>query len=222
MSSLPERLAHWEGSPPPELFGDPIWRLPAYRIALFLVDIVRGDVSILARRSAPSHTYSQLERAVDSIGVNIAEGYSRFSGRERARYFEIALGSAREAREWYRRCSRWLGASEALDRALLLTRVIKILTVAVPRERAGASETRMRKWAKASGLASEERQPPSSSSSKQHQFQQAAISNPPVSPNRPAPRPPLHEAFHEVDPAEPGEGGRPGARNALRGGREVG
>jgi hypothetical protein len=39
----------------------------------------------MLRASAPAHITGQLERAVDSIGVNIAEGYSRYSGKERAR-----------------------------------------------------------------------------------------------------------------------------------------
>ena len=99
----------------------------------------------MLRASAPAHITGQLERAVDSIGVNIAEGYSRYSGKERARFYEIALGSAREAREWYRRSAMWVGGDAALERARLLTRVIKILLVAVPQERAGASADRIRK-----------------------------------------------------------------------------
>ena len=144
MTVLSERFQEWESSPPSDLFGDPIWRLPAYRIALFLADVVREDVLALIRDGAPAHLYSQLDRAVGSIGANIVEGYARFSGRERARYYEIALGSAREARHWYRGTQTWLG-SAAEERGALLTRAIKILTVAIPRERQGESEQRMQR-----------------------------------------------------------------------------
>ena len=145
MPSLRDQFADFEQSPPPELFGDPIWRLPAYRIALFLSDIAQADARLLTSSSCPPHIPVQLQRAVDSIGVNIAEGYSRFSGRERARYYEIALGSTREAREWYRRSMSWLGQSAALERGYLLTRAIKILVTAIPQERTGSSEDRIRR-----------------------------------------------------------------------------
>jgi four helix bundle protein len=121
-----------------------MWRLPAFRIALFLAGIARRDVKLLLRTGAPRHTIDQLERSVSSIKANISEGYSKFSGKERARYYETALCSAREAREWYRDVGSWLGRSAAEERGMLLTRVIKILTVAIPEEREGASETRIR------------------------------------------------------------------------------
>jgi four helix bundle protein len=145
MSTLHEQFAAFERSTPPELFGDPIWRLPAYRIATFLSEVARLDSTALMRSQCPAHIPSQLQRAVDSIGVNITEGYSRFSGKERARYYEMALGSTREARDWYRRAVPWLGESEALERAYLLTRAIKILVYAIPKEREGSSEDRIRK-----------------------------------------------------------------------------
>lgn len=143
MPTLQEQPEAFEATPPEDLAGDPIWRLPACRIALFLSQLVADDLRELAQRAVQSHVPAQLERFVDSIGVNIAEGYSRYSGNERARYYEIALGSAREARELYRRCGRWLGTDGTRERGLLLTRVIGILSSAVPRERAGESEARI-------------------------------------------------------------------------------
>jgi four helix bundle protein len=99
---------------------------------------------LLLRTGAPRQSIDQLERSVSSIKATISEGYSKFSGKERARYYETALCSAREAREWYRDLGLWLGTSDAEERGMLLTRVIKILTVAIPEEREGASETRIR------------------------------------------------------------------------------
>ena len=39
---------------------------------------------------------SQIRRAANSVGANIAEGTSRFSEKEKARYIEIAFGSLME------------------------------------------------------------------------------------------------------------------------------
>ena len=41
-------------------------------------------------------TRDQLERAGDSIALNIAEGNGKFSQKDRARFFQIAHGSALE------------------------------------------------------------------------------------------------------------------------------
>jgi four helix bundle protein len=92
---------------------------------------------------------AQLAASVDSIGANIAEGYGRLSGRERARFYEFALASAREAREWYRRVTPPLSDIEASQRRALLSRIIKILTVAIPQERAGSSESRIARRSRA-------------------------------------------------------------------------
>ena len=85
----------------------------------------------------------QLRRSAISIPANIAEGYSRFSGKDRARFYELALGSAREAREWYARLSGPLGAHAVAQRTDLLNHIIRILTYAIPEERSGSSERRM-------------------------------------------------------------------------------
>ena len=40
----------------------------------------------------------QLYRALGSISANLAEGYSRGTGKDRERFYEYSLGSARESR----------------------------------------------------------------------------------------------------------------------------
>ena len=137
MPSLAEELAAFEAHPPPELVGDPIWRLPAYRLASFLAEVVHADCTVLRRFPRHLEHASQLEAAIEAIPANITEGYGKLSGKDRARFYEIALSSAREARDWYRRVRRVLGQQETLARAMLLTRVIRILTKAIPEERAG-------------------------------------------------------------------------------------
>jgi four helix bundle protein len=145
MDTLETRFHAWENHPPADLVGDPIWRMTAYRMALFMADLVRDDVKVLVRGGAPGHKITQLESSVESVEANLSEGYSKYSGRDRARFFETALASAREARGWYRRTSQWLGVVETQERRMLLTQVIKMLTVAIPSERSGGSERRMRR-----------------------------------------------------------------------------
>jgi four helix bundle protein len=145
MSMLLDEFAAFEQRQPDDLIGDPVWKLPAYRIGLFLSQVVQKDCVSLRRFPGTEDCARQLQRAVDGIPANITDGYGRLSGKDRARYYEIALSSAREAREWYRRAAQVLDRALMNERALLLTRVIKILTKAIPEERAGASELRIRR-----------------------------------------------------------------------------
>lgn len=77
----------------------------------------------------------QLIRAIDSISANIAEGYSRSTGKDKARFMEYALGSAREAHDWYYKARRVLRQEVVSHRINLLTQIIKILSAFVPQQR---------------------------------------------------------------------------------------
>jgi len=77
----------------------------------------------------------QLYRAVCSISANIAEGYSRSTGKDRARFLEYSLGSAREARDWYYKSRHTLKEEVSNHRINLLTQIIKMLNVLTPRQR---------------------------------------------------------------------------------------
>ena len=48
----------------------------------------------------------QLYRSVGSVSASIAEGYSKGAGKDGARFYEYALGPAREARDWYFKARR--------------------------------------------------------------------------------------------------------------------
>ena len=141
----PEGLSEWAEGIPLVMRGDPIWRLPAYRYSLFLGDLIRADVRNLRTDSRTRRLVDQLLDAVESISTNIAEGYSRTTGPERAKFFEYAHSSARETREWLFKVRHELAPGVAVARMELVTRVMRILAVVIPRERADP-ESRTRRW----------------------------------------------------------------------------
>ena len=70
-----------------------------------------------------------------SVSANIAEGYSRSGGKDRAHFYEYALGSAREARDWYYKARHVLSEEVATQRIHLLTQVIRLLLTMIPDQR---------------------------------------------------------------------------------------
>ncbi|MEM1117008.1 MAG: four helix bundle protein [Bacteroidota bacterium] len=83
-------------------------------------------MTVLHRDGRTRRVADQLFRAVGSISANVAEGYSRGSGKDRARFYEYALGSAREARDWYFKARHRLGEDVAADRIEVLSDVIRL------------------------------------------------------------------------------------------------
>lgn len=129
------KFDEWLLAVPPEITGDPLWRNEVYRLALFAGDIAWADVTKLAQDFRTRSLSDQLFRAVGSVGANIAEGYSRNSGKDEARLFEYALGSAREARHWYHQSRHLLTDTVTTNRLQLLTHIIRLLLTMIPRER---------------------------------------------------------------------------------------
>lgn len=114
---------------------DLVWRLPAYRLAVEALTTAWPDVELLATRAHTVSIGTQLYRAVGSIAANLAEGYSRSSGRDRVRLWEYALGSARETVVWYRAARPVLGEAVVSQRHETLQRIIRLLLIVIPRER---------------------------------------------------------------------------------------
>jgi four helix bundle protein len=77
----------------------------------------------------------QLYRAIGSISANIAEGYSRGTGKDRARFYEYALGSARESRDWYFKGRHILDEAIVQARMEVITEIIRLLLTMVPQQR---------------------------------------------------------------------------------------
>jgi four helix bundle protein len=69
-------------------------KLTVYQRAL---DFAGWSQTLIESISKKTSTRDHLERAGDSIALNIAEGNGKFSGRDRARFFQIAHGSALES-----------------------------------------------------------------------------------------------------------------------------
>jgi len=120
---------------PQELKGDPLWRMEVYRLSVFAADLAWPDVTKLITDKRTLSLADQLYRAVGSVSANIAEGYGRQSGKDQARYYEYALGSAREARNWYYQSRHVLTDTVATHRMRLLTQIIRLLLTIIPSER---------------------------------------------------------------------------------------
>jgi four helix bundle protein len=125
----------WMKTVPAEITEDSLWKMQAYRFALFLSEIAWHDVTKLMGDKRTMDAAGQLYRAVGSIEANISEGYSRSSGRDRARFYEYALGSSRESRGWYYKGRHVLGAEVAEHRIHLLTDITRLLLTMVPHQR---------------------------------------------------------------------------------------
>ena len=125
----------WLKTVPDSLTGAPLWRMKVYRLALFVADLGWHDVTKLSKDRRTWKLSDQLYAALGSIGTNIAEGYSRSSGKDRARLYEYALGSARESRNWYYNARHLLGDEVAFHRMRLLTHIIRLLLQIIPEER---------------------------------------------------------------------------------------
>jgi four helix bundle protein len=120
---------------PDSITADPLWKLEAYRLAVEATELGWSDVTRLYRDARTLALSNQLWRCLGSIRANLAEGYSRSSGHDRARFYEYALGSAREAREWYHCAQHILGNRTTTVAMTRLSSIIRLVLTALPYER---------------------------------------------------------------------------------------
>jgi four helix bundle protein len=125
----------WEAAADDSCRADPLWRMTAYRLSVYMLEAGWEDARALQRAALTKSVATQLYRALGSVAANIAEGYSRSSGPDRARLFEYALGSAREARAWYLASKPVLGPAAVSLRVRSLDRICALLLAAIPSER---------------------------------------------------------------------------------------
>jgi four helix bundle protein len=102
---------------------------------MFLADISWKDAKKLSTDNCARSLSDQLYRSVGSISANIEEGYSKQSAKDRARFYEYALGSARESRGWYYKGRHVLGDAVAEHRMDVSTQIIRLLIKMVPDQR---------------------------------------------------------------------------------------
>ncbi len=128
------KYEEWEKVVPKEISNDSLWKMKAYRLSLYAADLGWFD----AKRISENHFFEvsdQLLRAIGSVSANLAEGYSRSTGKDRARFYEYALGSAREGRDWYLKAKYILGNAVVNHRIILITEIIRLLLTTVPQQR---------------------------------------------------------------------------------------
>ena len=130
----------WLATVPASMQRDPIWKRADYRLATYAGDVAWDDASLLVKHPATLSAADQLFRSVGSIGAHISEGYSRGSGADRIRYYEYALGEAREARGWYWKSRGVLGEEVAAARIGLIDQVVRLLLTAIKAERKTSSK----------------------------------------------------------------------------------
>ena len=125
----------WLKTVPAALTDDSLWKMEAYRLALFAADLAWHDVTRLMQDKRTLELASQLYDAIGSMGANRSEGYSRGSGKDRARFYEYSLGSARESRTWYYDGRHVLGEAVSEHRLRFLTQMVRLLLTMVPDQR---------------------------------------------------------------------------------------
>jgi len=135
----------WLRTVPAEITQDTLWRMTAYRDALFAMSRAQADVSFFERCRETRPHIDQLLRAVGAISANLEEGYGRSGAADRAHFYEYALSTAREARGWYFKCAAALPAEVLSSRLSVFTQIIRMLTKAVPEVRASTTRWRPRR-----------------------------------------------------------------------------
>ncbi len=125
----------WVRSLPDPVTSDAIWNVSAYKGALYARRCAWPDSVDIARHSLGQPIARQLYRAVASIGANVADGWSRTSGLDRARFFEYALSSAREAIVWYLAAVPMLRPALTRERLSHLSQLRRLLLVMIQTER---------------------------------------------------------------------------------------
>jgi four helix bundle protein len=129
------KFKEWAQNVPQAIREDSVWKSEAYRLALFLADLAWHDATKLLKDKRTISVADQLFRAAGGISADIEEGYSRGTGKDRARFYEYGLGSARESRGWYYKGRHILGDQVLGHRVALLTQIIRLLITMVPNQR---------------------------------------------------------------------------------------
>jgi four helix bundle protein len=121
------KYEEWERTLPEIIRTDSLWRKAAYRCALYLSELCWHDVSALSHDTRTRPLSGSLYEAVGSIGAHLASAYSRQTDKERVRFYEYSLGSARESRHWYFESRHVIGTDVTDHRMNLITLIIRLI-----------------------------------------------------------------------------------------------
>ena len=122
---------------------DPLKRMKVYVLAEALVESSWPDMELVRDNKITSEIVGQMYKSIGSIPSNISEGYSKSSGKDRARSFEYALGSARETVDWYNAVKPVVGEAVVTERVRVLGDIRRLLVDIIPRERGRTIRPRM-------------------------------------------------------------------------------
>ena len=136
-NQAPAAQLAWERTCSPAITSDVLWKLDAYRAALYLLHLVSEDRLALRASNLDDAVAGQLLRAAGSVSANLAEGYSRSTRNDRLRFLGYALGSARECTTWYEAARGVLTDQDLEQRHRLITRLRSILLGMIRSLRAG-------------------------------------------------------------------------------------
>lgn len=132
-------LDEWLVNAPHALRESPTWKVRAYQIGAFIAVRAADDAALLERLARFSQIAPQLLRAAGSVAANVAEGDSRRSSKDRIRYYEYALGSARECTTWYVTAAAAFERTALDSRLAYLARASQLLLTMIKNERSGAN-----------------------------------------------------------------------------------
>jgi len=104
-------------------------------LAIAVAERAWYDSTALDRNRLTRPLADQLYRAACSIGANFTDGYGRTSGKDRVRFWEYSLSSARECLFWYQRARHVLPAGNVSRQTNLLNQICALLLTMIPRER---------------------------------------------------------------------------------------
>ena len=111
-------------------------KVQAYVIARRLRTAAWHDSTLLLHDPRLVKVAGQLVEAVASIAAAISEGYGRRSRAERIRFYEYALGSTNESRDWYETAEPILAPDDVKSRLSELLSVRRLLLTMIRNERA--------------------------------------------------------------------------------------
>jgi four helix bundle protein len=103
-------------------------RLDVYRVSIDFIALVESLLENLPRGRA--YLGDQMQRAATSIALNIAEGAGEFSAKDKARFYRMALRSARECAALLdvMKTAKLANAANLSSGRELLLRVVQMLT----------------------------------------------------------------------------------------------